>query len=59
MKALEAGLEEIRRSPVDHGSVEMIVRRPDIDQREVLETARLDPTEGLVGDTWSTRECPR
>ena len=58
-QALEAGLEEIRRSPIDDGSVRMIVRRPDIDQREVLETARLDPQEGLVGDTWSTRECPR
>ena len=52
---LEAGLEDILQSPKDHGVVKMIVRRPDVDHREVLEEAELDFTEGLVGDNWRRR----
>ena len=39
---LEAGLDDIRASPVGAGTLEMIVRRPAIDEREVLETGELD-----------------
>jgi MOSC domain-containing protein YiiM len=56
---LEAGMEEILGSPKDAGAVEMIVRRPRPDEREVLEEARLDAVEGLVGDCWKTRRDPR
>jgi hypothetical protein len=56
---LEAGLDEIRRAPADHGRVELIVRRPDVDQRELLDEGTLDPVEGLVGDTWSVRGSSR
>jgi hypothetical protein len=52
---LEAGLDDIRRSPTDHGRVHLIVRRPDVDVREALTAARLDRVEGLVGDTWRVR----
>jgi MOSC domain-containing protein YiiM len=52
---LEAGLDEIRRSPADNGTVELIVRRPAVEEREVLEEATLDLEEGLVGDCWRTR----
>ncbi len=52
---LEAGLPEILASPKDHGVVAMIVRRPDTDQREVLESGELDVAEGLVGDNWRSR----
>lgn len=52
---LEAGLEYIRQSPADDGVLELIVRRPAVDQREVLDTGQLDPAIGLVGDNWSTR----
>ena len=55
MPALEAGLEEIRRSPQDDGPVRLIVRRPDREQRELLEEGRLCLTEGLVGDNWGAR----
>jgi MOSC domain-containing protein YiiM len=51
--ALEAGLDEIRRSPQDRGTVELIVRRPAVEEREVLEEAEIDPVEGLVGDRGS------
>jgi hypothetical protein len=49
---LEAGMEEIRRSPSDGGTVELIVRRPATNEREVLAEGMLDPVEGLVGDRW-------
>jgi hypothetical protein len=53
--ALESGLEHIRRSPADHGRVELIVRRPAEGEREVIVEAALDCVEGLVGDTWRVR----
>ena len=52
---LNARLDEIRQSPADQGTVELIVRRPAEDEREVLDEAALDLEQGLVGDTWSTR----
>ena len=52
---LEAGLDAIRESPCDVGVVAMIVRRPDVDQREVLDACELDVEKGLIGDVWSTR----
>lgn len=52
---LEAGLEEIRRAPTDAGTLELIVRRPSTNEREVLDEAELDAAEGLVGDNWKTR----
>ena len=55
---LEAGLPEILASPRDSGVVRMIVRRPDVNRREVLETGELDLAEGLVGDSWSSRGSP-
>jgi MOSC domain-containing protein YiiM len=51
---LEAGLEEIRRSPTVSGTVELIVRRPAENEREVLEEGALDVEQGLVGDRWAT-----
>lgn len=56
---LEAGLESIRQSPKDQGVLEMIVRRPAENEREVLLEGRLDPTCGLEGDTWSIRGSSR
>lgn len=55
MDTLEAGLAEIRRAPRGAGTVELIVRRPVPEEREVLHEALLDPVEGLVGDCWRTR----
>ena len=52
---LEAGFENIYLSPKDDGRIDMIVRRPDVEKREVLHEAKLDLTEGLVGDNWKTR----
>lgn len=52
---LEAGLDEIRNSPKDAGVLELIVRRPRIDERELVEEGELSLSAGLVGDDWITR----
>jgi len=52
MPELEAGLDNIRNSPKDEGRLELIVRRPRTNEREVLATAALSVVEGLVGDKW-------
>ena len=59
MSDLEAGLAATQRSPRDHGVVEMIVRRPQIGAREILQEGQLDLDEGLVGDTWKIRSSRR
>ena len=56
---LEASLDELRQAPKDEGVVQLIVRRPEIEQREVLEEATLDPIAGLIGDNWITRGSKR
>ena len=55
MDELNAGLEQIRQSPADGGLLQLIVRRPAIGERELLEEGRLDLVSGLVGDNWMTR----
>ena len=52
---LEEALAVVGASPADEGRVEMIVRRPDTDTREVVDSAELDVDDGLVGDNWSSR----
>jgi hypothetical protein len=59
MEELEAGLDEILAAPQDEGVLRLIVRRPRIEEREVLEEAELDLVEGLVGDNWKTRGSSR
>ena len=59
MHELEQGLETIRQSPKDHGLLHLIVRRPDIEQREILSEGQLDLHEGLIGDNWKTRPSSR
>lgn len=56
---LDAGLDGIRRAPKDEGALAMIVRRPRIEEREVLQEAQLDLAEGLVGDIWKHRNSSR
>lgn len=56
MEELEAGLPEIRRAPRDNGVLRMIVRRPQSNERETLETGSLDLVEGLVGDNWKAKQ---
>jgi hypothetical protein len=57
--ALAAGLDHIRAAPSDEGELSLIVARPAVGERNVLETAELSVIEGLVGDTWSIRSSKR
>ena len=55
MHELEAALDHLRDAPKDEGVVHLIVCRPNVDRREVLEEAELDPVKGLIGDNWVVR----
>jgi len=56
---LEAGLDIIRQAPADAGVLELIVRRPAVGAREILEVGELDLEQGLIGDTWGVRGSSR
>lgn len=56
---LQAGLPHVLESPKDHGVLEMVLRRPDVDEREVLAEAELSLEEGVVGDNWNRRSSSR
>jgi hypothetical protein len=56
---LLAGLGAIESSPRDRGTLQLIVRRPEIGAREVLQEGELDTAVGLVGDTWRIRPSSR
>ena len=52
---LAQGLDIILQSPKDEGPLQLIVRRPDVDQRESVARGHLDIREGLAGDSWRAR----
>lgn len=55
----QIALDAVTASPADGGELRLIVRRPAVDEREVLTEAVLDEVEGLVGDTWRQRPSSR
>lgn len=56
---LEAALPAALQSPKNEGTLDLIVRRPAVGRREVLEAGELDVVTGLAGDTWSLRRSTR
>jgi hypothetical protein len=56
---LEACLGDILLSPKEEGTLQLIVRRPEIGAREVVETGELDREGGLVGDLWVNHRSAR
>lgn len=52
---LEQGLDNILQSPKDSGVLELIVRRPAVEEREIIAEGTLDRDQGLVGDNWLSR----
>lgn len=48
-------MADVRGAPAEEGVVRLIVRRPGIDSRELLEQGELHPERGLVGDDWVNR----
>ena len=55
----DAQLDHIHAAPADEGRLELIVRRPVVDAREILDEARLDLDLGLVGDRWAARDVAK
>ena len=56
---LEAALPAALHSPKDNGTLDLIVRRPAVGRRDVLDAGELDLATGLVGDTWNIRSSTR
>jgi MOSC domain-containing protein YiiM len=52
---IELGLETVAAAPTQEGLVRLLVRRPGVDEREIVEEAQLDTRRGLVGDDWVNR----
>jgi MOSC domain-containing protein YiiM len=52
---LTAALDHLRSAPAEIGTLTLVVRRPAVGEREVLEEGVLDVEEGLVGDNWLSR----
>lgn len=52
---LDAGVARLDASPADHGTVELVLRRPAVGEREVLTEARLRVGVGVVGDNYLER----
>ncbi len=53
---LDSTLHDLGPAPSDVGTVDLIVRRPAVDAREVLDEAMLDVDLGLVGDRWAEQD---
>ena len=58
-EALQAGLSVVQHSPKMFTVLDLIVRRPSVDAREVVDEAQLDEMSGLVGDSWIQRGSGR
>ena len=55
---LEAGLGHVLQSPKDSGPLVKLVRRPDVNRREVVSEGELDVDLGLSGDNWKVKGNP-
>ena len=47
----------IQAAPADYGRLELIVRRPAENERELLDEGQLDLADGLIGDRWAERHA--
>ena len=59
LETLSARLPHIQEAPKVNGTLALIVRRPQVDAREVLAEGELNTVEGLAGDTWNRRGSSR
>jgi len=56
---LQGFIPTVDGSPKDAGVLTLIVRRPKVNEREILDAAELDLVAGLVGDNWTDRPSSR
>lgn len=52
---LESGLGHVGAAPADRGRLDLVVTRPEEEQRVLAESGRLDLEAGVAGDMWSWR----
>ena len=52
-------LDVLRAAPRESGTLELLVRRPGLRTREVLDEGELSTTDCLVGDSWLSRATSR
>lgn len=50
---LAAALPAIREAPAEAGTLHLVVRRPGVDARVIVDEGLLDVAQGLVGDRWA------
>ena len=55
----EPFIDDVLGAPSDAGTVELVVCRPAVGERRVLDAAELEPGRGLVGDNYVERGNPR
>ena len=49
---IEAGIAEVLASPKTEGTLKLIVQRPKVNARNVVEAGMLEVEQGLIGDNW-------
>lgn len=59
LEELGARIDHVRAAPSNRGTLEMIVIRPAVGERLVLDEAELDRVHGVVGDSWKDRGSSR
>jgi len=55
LEQLRDSLDQIRAAPSADGRIELIVRRPAVEVRQVITRGELCTTNGLIGDNWNTK----
>jgi hypothetical protein len=56
---LATRLDHLLAAPADVGTLDLVVRRPAVGEREILQQGVLDEADGLVGDNWLSRATSR
>ena len=56
---IEQAIDHVLASPKNNGHIELLVRRPKVNKREIVVSGMLDIANGLVGDNWLTRGSSR
>lgn len=56
---LAAHLPHLRAAPAEIGRLDLVVRRPAVDERDVLDEGTLSKDGGLEGDNWLDRATSR
>jgi hypothetical protein len=55
LSTLEMGFDIIKDSPALEGTLQLIVVRPEVNERKEMNEGVLDESQGLIGDNWAAR----